>query len=64
MLAGLTTDVELLMLALDVLMETEQLVSLTGAGAVLLVVAVLQVELVCVSMNAGLTFLNMNPFLS
>ena len=40
---------------LDVLMEAEQLVSSTGAGVVLLVVAVLPVELVCVSMDAGLT---------
>ena len=38
MLAGLTTYVELLMLALDVLVEAEQLVSATGAGVVLLVV--------------------------
>ena len=44
------------MLALDVLMEAEQLVSSTGAGVVLLVVTVLPVELVCVSMDAGLTF--------
>ena len=44
MLAGLTTNVELLMLALDVLMEAEQLVSLTGAGVVLLVVAVLSIS--------------------
>ena len=58
MLAGLTTNVELLMLALDVLMEAEQLVSSSGAGVVLLVVVVLPVELVCVSMDAGLTFLN------
>jgi hypothetical protein len=50
MLSGLTTNVELLMLALDVLVEAEQLVSSTGAGVVLLVVAVLLVELVCVSM--------------
>ena len=49
MLAGLTTNVELLRLALDVLMEAEQLVSSTGAGVVLLVVAALPVELVCVS---------------
>ena len=35
------------MLALDVLVEAEQLVSSTGAGVVLLVVAVLPVELVC-----------------
>ena len=55
MLAGLTTNVELLMLALDVLVEGEQLVSSTGVGIVLLVVAVLPVELVCVSMDAGLT---------
>jgi hypothetical protein len=46
MLAGLTTHGVLLMLALDVLMEAEQLVSLTGA--VLLVVPVLPVELGCV----------------
>ena len=39
MLAGLTTTVEFMMLALDVLVEAEQLVSLTGAGAVQLVVA-------------------------
>jgi hypothetical protein len=58
MLAGLTTNVESLMLTLDVLVEAEQLVSLTGAGVVLLVVAVLPVELVCVSMDAGLTFFN------
>ena len=37
MLAGLTTNVELLMLALDLLVEAEQLVSSTGAGVVLLV---------------------------
>ena len=43
MLAGLTTNLELLMLALDVLMEVEQLVLSTGAGVVLLVVAVLPV---------------------
>ena len=49
-LAGLTS-VELLMLALDVLVEAEQLVSSTGAGVVLLVVAVLPVELVCVSVD-------------
>ena len=49
MLAGLTTNVELLMLALDVLVEAEQLVMSRGAGVVLLVVAVLPVELVCVS---------------
>ena len=54
MLAGLT-NVELLMLALDVLVGTEQLVSSTSAGVVLLVVAVLPVELLCVSMDAGLT---------
>ena len=41
MLAGLITNVELLMLALDVLVEAEQLVLSTGAGVVLLVVAVL-----------------------
>ena len=58
MLAGLTTNVELLMLALDVLVEAEQLVSSTGACVVLLVVAVLPVELVCVSMDADLTFFN------
>ena len=58
MLAGLTTNVELLMLALDVLVEAEQLVSSTGAGVVLLVVAVLPVELVCVSIDTGLTFFN------
>ena len=40
MLAGLTTNIELLMLELDVLVEAEQLVSSTGAGVVLLVVAV------------------------
>ena len=39
MLAGLTTNVEILMLVLDVLVE-----------------AVLPVELVCVSMDVGLTF--------
>ena len=54
MLAGLTTNVELLMLALDVLVEAEQLVSSTGAGVVLLVVAVLPVKLVCVTMDPGL----------
>ena len=48
MLAGLTTNVELL--------EAEQLVLWTGAGVVLLVVAVLPVELVCVSLDAGLSF--------
>ena len=37
MLARLTTNVELLMLALDVLVEAEQLVSLIGAGVVMLV---------------------------
>jgi hypothetical protein len=37
MLAGLTTNVELLMLALDMLVEAEKLVSSTGAGVVLLV---------------------------
>ena len=57
MLAGLATNVELL-LALDVLVEAEQLVSSTGAGVVLLVVAVLPVELVCVSMDVGLIFFN------
>jgi hypothetical protein len=46
MLTGLATNVELLMLALNVLVEAEQLVQLTGAGVVLLVVAVLPVELV------------------
>ena len=45
MLAWLSTNVELLMLALDVLVETEQRVSSTGAGVVQLVVAVLPVEL-------------------
>ena len=54
MLAGLTTNVELLMLALDVLVEAEQHAP-TGAGVVLLVIAVLPVELVCVSMDASLT---------
>ena len=49
-------------------MEAEQLVSSIGAGVVLLVIAVLlpvllviavlPVELVCVSMDTGLTFLN------
>ena len=39
MLAGLTINVELLMLALDVHVEAEQLVLLTGAGVVLLEVA-------------------------
>ena len=58
MLAGLTTNVELLMQALDVLVEAEQLVSLTGTGVVLLVVAVLPVELVCVYLDVGLTFFN------
>ena len=48
MIAGLTKNVELLMLALDVLVAAEQLVSSTGAGVVLLVVAVLPIELVCV----------------
>jgi hypothetical protein len=52
MLAGLTTYFELLMLALDVLVEAEQLVSSTGAGVVLLVVAILPVELIRVSMDA------------
>ena len=61
MLAGLTTNVELLMIALDVLVEAEQLVSSTGAGVVLLVVGVLHlhllvVELVCVSL--ALLFFN------
>ena len=58
MLARLSTNVELLMLAFDLLVEAEQLVSLTGAGVVLLVVAVLPLELVCVSMDAGLTVFN------
>ena len=44
------------MLALDVLVEADQLVLSTSAGVVLLVVAVLPVELVCVSMDAGHTF--------
>jgi hypothetical protein len=44
------------MLALDVLVEAEQLVLSTGAGVLLLVAAVVPVELVCVSMNVGLTF--------
>ena len=39
MLAELTTNVELLMIALDMLVEAEQLVLSTGAGVVLLVVA-------------------------
>ena len=47
------------MLALDVLVEAEQLVSSTAAGGVLLVLAVLPVELVCVSMDVGLTFLKL-----
>ena len=55
MIAGLAKNVELLMLALDVLVEAEQLVSSTGAGVVLLIVAVLSVEQVCVSMDASLT---------
>ena len=55
-IAELTTNVKLLMLALDVVVEAEQLVSSTGTDVVLLVVAVLPVELVCVSMDAGLTF--------
>jgi hypothetical protein len=63
MLAGQTTNVELLMLALDVLVEAEQLVSLTGAGVVSLVVAVLPLEMVCVSMDAG-HFLTIYPFSS
>ena len=46
MLARITTNVELLMLALDVLVEAEQLVSSTGADVVLLVEAALPVELV------------------
>ena len=58
MLAGLTTIVELLMLPLDVLVEAEQLVLSAGAGVILLVVAVLPVELVCVSMEVGLAFFN------
>ena len=58
MLAGLATNVQLLMIALDVLVEAEQLVLSTGAGLVLLVVAVQPVELVCVSIDTGLTFLN------
>ena len=49
MLAGLATHAELLMLALDVLVEAEQLVLSTGAGVVLLV---------CISKDAGLTFFN------
>ena len=57
MLAGLT-NVELLMLALDVLVEAEQLMSSTGAGVVKLVVMVLPVELACVSMDTGLTLFN------
>ena len=57
MLAGLTSNVELLMLALDVLVEAEQFVSSTGAGVVLLVVGVLSVELVCVY-GRGLTYFN------
>ena len=60
MLAGLTTNVELLMLALDVLVEAEQLVSSTGAGVVQLVVAVLPVELECVY-GCGLYFFK--PFI-
>ena len=39
-------------------MEAKQLVVSTGAGVVLLVVAGLPVELVCVSMDAGLTLFN------
>jgi hypothetical protein len=58
MLAGLTTNVELLMLALDMLVEAEQLVLSTGVDVVLLVVAVLPIELVCVFMDAGHTFFN------
>ena len=58
MFAGLTTNVELLMLAMDVLVAAEQLVSSTGAGVLLLVVAELPIELVCVSMDVGLTFFN------
>jgi hypothetical protein len=41
---------------MDVLVEADQLVSWTGAGGVLMTVAVLPVELY-VSMDAGLTFL-------
>ena len=62
MLAGLATNVELL-LALDVLVEAEQLVSSTGAGVVLLVEAVLPVELVCVSMDADLVFLKNHQYI-
>ena len=36
----------------------------TGAGVVLLVVAVLPVELVCVSMDAGLPFFTIHTFSS
>ena len=56
MLAGLATNLEFLTLALDVLVKAEQLVSSTGAGVVLLVVAVLSVEVVYVSMDTGLSF--------
>jgi hypothetical protein len=52
------------MLALDVLVEAEQLVLSTGADVVLLVVAVLPVELVCVSMEAALHFLTIYQFWS
>ena len=52
------------MLALDVLVEAEQLVSSTGAGVVLLVVAGLPVELVCVSLDSGLTFFTIYQFSS
>ena len=64
MLAGLTTNVELLMLALDVLVEAEQLVSSTAV--VLLVVAVLPVELVCVCLHGHGTYfvLTIYPFSS
>ena len=52
------------MLALDVFVEAEQLVSSTGA-LLLVVVAVLPVELVCVSMDTGLTcFWTIYPFSS
>ena len=63
MLAELTTNVELLMLTLDVLVEAEQLVSSTSAGVVLLVVPVLPVELIYVSMDAGLTKWTVKGFL-
>ena len=58
MLAGLTTNVELLMLALDFLVEAEQLVSSTGAG----VVSELPVELSL--WMWVLLFLGVVPFLS